>query len=103
MGIFQILPQLFLSNRRTASCRHCLLNKNITHILTIETETIYFTNCEAHNQCSVKINGEIKTKFIYAMDMLDFNLLKVFEEVVNFIDEAISEKSANHVLVHWYV
>ena len=37
------------------------------------------------------------------MDMLDFNLLKVFEEVVNFIDEAISEKSANHVLVHWYV
>ena len=54
-------------------------------------------------QCDVEINGEIKTKFIYAMDMLDFNLLKVFEEVVNFIDEAISGKSTNNVLVHWYV
>lgn len=103
MGIFQILPQLFLSNRRTASCRYCLLDKNITHLLTIESEAIYFTNCGTHMQCDVEINGEINTKFIYAMDMLDFNLLKVFEEVVNFIDEAISGKSTNNVLVHWYV
>lgn len=61
MNCFQLLPQLFVSDRETASCEQCLKEKCITHVLTVDVEECSFKLCAKHEQFIVE-NGKNVTK-----------------------------------------
>ena len=101
MQCFEILPQLYLSQRSFASCKECLLANNITHVLTIDNEELTFKNCGNHDTSNQSNDVHLHFKFVYALDQLNFNILELFGKTIEYIKEWIESSSENKVLVHW--
>lgn len=84
-----IIPNLYLGDISAAHDIEKLKGLNITHVLTIEDNSL---------DASVYKHFD-KYKFKKLADHQFSDILGVFEECLAFIDEAIKE--SNNILVHW--
>lgn len=104
MKCYEIVPKLFLSDRAFASCKACLALHKITHILTIDGTALTFNQCTNHNTTAVSDSTAVVEepifKFIYALDQLNFNIMDLFTNAIEFIKDSIASGSESNVLVH---
>lgn len=105
MQCFEILPKLCLSDRNFASCKQCLLQNKITHVLTIDSVELAFVACPEHAGTDQSLEDldvlNLHLKYIYALDQLNFNLLDLFQKAIDILKECIGISCESKVLVHW--
>jgi hypothetical protein len=85
----QIIDKLYLGGIAGTFDPSQLLDKGITHILSILEHPI-----------PDDLLKDFKYKFVYALDLYDTDLLQELEECLTFIEDGIKE---GVVLVHWWV
>jgi hypothetical protein len=84
-----ILPKLYLGSVEAARNLDLLKHLNISHILTIED-----------NSLDGSLTKHFEYKYIKLSDLPSSNILAILEECFEFIDNAIENSSG--ILVHWY-
>jgi hypothetical protein len=84
----EILPGLFLGSMDAAHNRKELESRGITHIVTM--------NKDQHPP----FKDFITYKYAFVEDLSTVNLLYLFSELYEFIEEVIGNKGI--VLVHWF-
>ena len=100
MNFFKILPQLYMSDRISASCLFCLHHQKITHILTVDSEPLTTVSCGTHSHSDRSVN-ELDVEFQCVHDEVDFNIVGLLDKCVDFIKRSIRRSTGNNILVHW--
>ena len=102
MSFFKITDQLYISDRVSASCEWCLHRHQITHVLTVDSEALATKCCAQHSCIKDDTPPQFDVKFTYAQDQLNFNILGVLKNCLEYIRDSVKSHSTNKVLVHWW-
>ena len=85
----EILPGLYLGSMDAAHNKTELESRQITHIMTL--------NKDPHPP----FKDFITYKYVFVEDLSSVNLLYMFHELYDYIDDVIANNGK--ILVHWYV
>ena len=98
--LVKIKPYIYLSDIESASSKQCLLENDITGILTVDSEpldTDGYRNCNEHGNSGTENNNDVM--FVRLKDDLKTNILEVLPKCFAFIDDHV--KKEKNLLVHW--
>lgn len=83
-----ILPNIYLGSIEAACNTENLKRLGITHVLTLDDRPL-----------QEKFSRDFKYKFVLVYDLPMFDVISIFYECFQFIDDACNKSSA--ILIHW--